>query len=528
MNLDCMREGALTRAPKAAVKAGLLVVLAGALTACQTTSEPLPARNVAHVVVTGSDSPFPALYVPAIEPLPVLVDEEEAPEAVPTVATDLWWHFRANMHLDLHLSQKRVQQELRWLQRHPQYLHRLQARMQTYLPYMYRQVRLRNLPAELALLPIVESALDVYAFSHGGAAGPWQFIRGTARQYGLDINDWYDGRRDVVASTDAALRYLERLHARFGDWYLALAGYNAGQGNVAKALRRNPKTNFFGLRLPRETQMYVPKLLALAAVIKNPDEYGLELPVVDNEPQFDVLTTHSQFQLTKLSEVTGLDTAELHKWNPALAKWSTPPAGPHYIIVPNALDIASAQAAIDDVPHRDRLDWQEVVVRPGDTLSALAQRHNSDVKAIQTANRVRSHRIRVGQKLLIPQGGGASERTQPWANTAHATYRVQPGDSLWKIARDQNVNLRQLIRTNHIGPKDPLPVGKELRIPGKLGPEEVVRKVRYKVRKGDSLARIAAKFNVKISDITKWNRLDVNRYLQPGQAILLYVSVVGG
>jgi membrane-bound lytic murein transglycosylase D len=441
---------------------------------------------------------------------------------------DLWRDLRNNMHLELYLEQSRVQQEIRWLQRHPEYFKRLQPRLQAYLPYLYTQTQLKSMPAELALLPIIESALDTFAFSHGGAAGPWQFVRGTARQYGLDINDWYDGRRDVIASTDAALQYLTDLHKRFDDWNLALAGYNAGQGNVSRALRRRPGGNFFELRLPKETQAYVPRLLALAAVVKDPNAFGITLPEVVPLTTFRTLETHSQFQLTKLSSAIGIDIEEIYRWNPALNQWATPPRGPHRIIVPAIVDIAAAQAEIDAIPSKQRVDWTEINVQEGDTLSQIARRHGTDVTSLRLANNLSNSRIRAGKKLLIPTHAEAL-KTTPRSASGNLAYVVQPGDSLWTIARAHKVKLNKLMRNNHLGPKDTLSVGKTLKIPGTTAvTRKVTRKVHYKVRKGDSLARIAGKFNVSINQIANWNKLDAKRYLQPGQGLLLYVNVLGG
>lgn len=444
------------------------------------------------------------------------------------VQDDLWWHFRQNMHWDLRLDEKRVQQELRWFKRHPEYLQRLESRLQNYLPYLFEQTQLKNMPAELALLPIVESALDVYAFSHGGAAGPWQFIRGTALHYKLSINEWYDGRRDVVASTAAALEYLEDLHNRFDSWELALAGYNAGQGNVSKALRKGQKRDFFVLALPRETRAYVPRLLALAAVVKSPESYGLTLPVIKKRQSFTTLNVHSQFQLSNLAELLPLNLDELHAWNPSINKWATPPAGPHRIIVPASIARDKVQYLIDAIPANQRVDWQEVTVKPGDTLSQIAARYRTDVSALKIANGLSSSRIRQGKKLLIPNPA-VTQSGPPDRVAGLSTHTVKAGDSLWSISRKHKASMKSLMRLNHIGPKDPLGIGVELALPGgKSAKKKIVRKVRYKVRRGDSLARIASKFNVSVQEIARWNRLDTNRYLQPGQGLLVYVNVVGG
>ena len=483
------------------------------------------AQNIGHL----EPLPWPQAHgyvsvVSTLEPIVVPIDPKDE-------SKDLWAVMRRSMHMDLHLEEKRVQQEIAWLKRHPHYLTRLGERMQTYLPYVFREIALNDVPAELALLPIVESALDVYAFSHGGAAGPWQFIRGTARQYRLTMDDWYDGRRDIVASTDAAIRLLTDLHKRYDDWFLALAAYNAGPGNVNRALRKVPGGDYFVLPLPRETKAYVPRLLAIAAVIKNPKSYGLELPSVDNTQMFSVIETHSQFQLSTLASVLELPIDQLQHWNPALGRWATSPRGPHHIVIPANLDRDGAQAAVDDWPEDRRVDWKEIKVSNGDTLSEIAARHKTDVRSLISVNNIVKNRIRAGQKLLIPASG--QDAPPPGFGSSDKVHVVATGESLWTISRQYKVNLRKLMRANHVGPKDPLAVGKKLVIPGYSIPGQaptrsVVRTVRYKVRKGDSLARIAGKFNVTIKQIAEWNSLDLKRYLQPGQALKLYVDVIGG
>ncbi len=480
------------------------------LKSAETTSTPLAAAH-----------PFPALDY--------YLEAESAVQAAspPQVITDFWFHLRKDMHLDLHLSNRRVQQELAWLKKHPRYLHRLKDRLQTYLPYLYRQVSLHNQPAEIALLPIVESALDLYAFSHGGAAGPWQFVRGTARQYGLTIDEWYDGRRDIVTSTAAAIEYLNYLHKRYDDWNLALAGYNAGQGNVDRARRKNPNAGFFDLALPRETRAYVPRLLALAAIIKQPEKYGLTLPEIENTPSFDTLEIHGQFQIDKLLALSDLSQAEFARWNPAYSRWATSPRGPHHIVLPIHLDHAAIQAKIDAIPSGQRVDWREIKVQPGDTLSVLAQRYNTDVKSLQRANGMQNSRVRAGKPLLIPVAGGRHSSPPQFAHASTATHVVTAGESPWSIARQHGVSLNKLMVSNRIGPKDPLTIGRTLALPGKTS-NKVVRTVRYKVKRGDSLARIASKFNVTVKQITNWNKLDARRYLQPGQGLVLHVNVVGG
>ncbi len=437
---------------------------------------------------------------------------------------DLWADIRGSFTLDHAVKQQRVRQELHWLQRHPQYLLDLQDRLQRYLPYIHAEVSRRGLPGELALLPIVESALDPYAFSHGGAAGLWQFIPATAKRFGLPRNWWIDGRRDPVLATNAALDYLEHLHQRLGDWYLALAGYNAGEGNVRRALRRarGDDTSFFALHLPRETSTYVPRLLAVAAAVENPEAYGLTLPKLLPQPAFVTVDTGGQFDLMKAAQALDISLDAIYEWNPALNQWATPPRGPNQLNVP--VDLADiAQARLSAIPEDQRVQWLRIEVASGDTLSGIAHRYHTDIATLRRVNRLRGDRIRAGHPLLIPKSGQAVADYPVARRQAKGDYEVQPGDSLWAIAHRHGVSVATLVKVNQIGPDEVLRVGRRLSVPGATpvhlpvaARDDVVRKVSYGVRRGDSLSAIASKFNVAVRDLVHWNKLDTRKYLHPG------------
>ena len=251
----------------------------------------------------------------------------------------VWSRLRAGFQLDHSVQNPIVQQEIRFLMRNPNSWQQRAKRFQLHLPYMVEQVELLNLPTELALVPLVESGMDPYAFSHGGAAGLWQFIPATAKRFGLQTNWWYDGRRDIVAATDAALAYFSFLHQTFDDWYLALAGYNAGEGGVRRALRkasieRVDTRTYWQLPLPAETKRYVPRLLAYAAIINDPPGYGVNLPSVGAQIAFTKVDLPDQFDLMKVADVLDVSIDELYRHNPALNQWATPPTGPHRLLVP--------------------------------------------------------------------------------------------------------------------------------------------------------------------------------------------------
>ncbi len=467
------------------------------------------------------------------------VELEPAQKNTPVTAADqsIWPDLRGAMALSHQLEQRRVQQEINWLRRNPRYLERLQPRMQKYLPYVLQRTVERGLPSELALIPIVESALDPYAFSPGGASGPWQFMRPTALEYGLIIDRWYDGRRDIVAATEAALDYLEALHTRLGHWPLAIAAYNSGGARVQRAVRRADSSDFFALRLPRETEYYLPKVLALAALISAPENHAVTLPEVTNEQSFTLLELPSQFDLQIVSDLIKLPLAELQAWNPALKRWATPALEDHHLIVPlhhkdaanTPLDITKLQAIVAATQQNERMHWNEIIVRNGDSLSVLAERYNTDITTLKAANRLGTTTIRAGRPLLVPVNQN-SQSVSAYRTTNHLPYTVQAGDSLWSIAKAHNVSIASLVKTNRIAPREVLPIGRKLNVPTAvplpvLGePLEVTRKIAYTVRKGDSLARIAKRFGVGVSELAEWNRLDLQKYLQPGQRLTVYVD----
>jgi len=421
-----------------------------------------------------------------------------------------------------------------------------------YLHYIINETEKRGLPSELALLPVVESAFDPFAYSHGRAAGLWQFIPSTGKYFGLTQSWWHDDRRDVIAATDAALTYLERLANRFdGDYTLALAAYNSGGGTVSSAMRRNrnagKSTDYWSLTLPTETRHYVPKLIALAKIFDDPKAHGIDLPPLKDEPYFEVVDTGSQLDLAQAAELAGVDIDEIYLLNPSYNRWATSPDGPHRLLVP----VASAEAfraALDKLPVAQRVSWRNYVVKSGDSLNTISRKFSTTPSVLQQVNNLNSDLIRIGQRLMIPS---ASKNSDAYALSAaqrlerkqsrerdgnKVRYTVRRGDTFWDIAREHRVSVRELAAWNGMAPGDPLIPGKELVIWSKTSQPTVVaansrrgdamvRKVGYRVRKGDSLARIASRFSVNVRDIASWNDLNTARYLQPGQSLVLYVDI---
>lgn len=463
---------------------------------------------------------------------------------------DLWDRLRESFAMDISNQSPRVQAQLNWYRRHPGYLNRVADRANRYLFHIVEEIERRGLPGELALLPIVESAYDPFAYSHGRASGMWQFIPGTARYFGLDNNWWYDGRRDVLASTDAALTYMERLYNRFGDWHLALAAYNAGGGNVNRAIRNNRNQggdgNYWNLStLPAETQAYVPKMVALAQLIRDPEYHGVALKSLPNQPYFAEVDIQGQLDLAKAAELAEISMDELYLLNPGFSQWATSPDGPHSLLVPYQ-QASIFKENLKSLPPERRMSWQRYQVRSGDSLLTISNRFNTTPSMIREANQLNGDVIRAGSELLIPiPSQNASEyalsenqrlerRQNVRRNGERVEHVVRSGDSFWKLARNHGVTVRELASWNNMAPGDPLMAGQRLVIWSRSDNAQalannnnrsVVRRVTYQVRSGDSLARIASRFRVSVSDISRWNNLNPNAYLQPGQSLTLHVDV---
>lgn len=469
-------------------------------------------------------------------------EEAAAPE-------DLWERIRRGYALP-EQSHARIQAQLAWYAKHPAYMNRVAERATPYLFHIVERLEARGMPAEIAMLPIVESAFHPFAYSHGRAAGIWQFIPGTGKMFGLKQNWWYDGRRDIYASTEAALEYLDRLQRRFdGDWMLALAAYNSGGGTVSRAITKNRRlgkpTDYWSLDLPRETEGYVPKLLALKSLVGDPAAHGLELLPIPDEPYFTKVEIDSQIDLALAAELSGLELDEIYRLNPGFNRWATDPDGPHYLLLP--LDRAAEfEERLAQVDPKDRISWQVHKVRTGETLGGIARKHKTTVATLKRVNKLRNHVIRAGANLLIPVASksassyslSADQRKRAVQNREQKGQKlvhiVRPGDTLWDLSRRHEVGVSQLARWNAMAPRDPLTPGQRLVIwtrsqtQAVSGPARraVTQKLGYVVRRGDSLYRISNRFKVTVAQLRKWNNLPAGGYLQPGQRLTLYVDVI--
>ncbi|HEB92814.1 MAG TPA: LysM peptidoglycan-binding domain-containing protein [Gammaproteobacteria bacterium] len=463
---------------------------------------------------------------------------------------DLWDRLREGFHLQDH-NHPGIRSYLDWYARNQAYLDRVAERARPFLYDIVQEVERRGMPGEIALLPVVESAFQPFAYSAGRAAGIWQFIPATGRHYGLKQNWWYDGRRDVRAATRAALDYLQHLNTLFdGDWLLALAAYNSGEGRVQRAIRANRKkgkaTDFWSLDLPKETRGYVPKLLAISTLIETPGHYGVRLISIPDRPQLAEIDIGSQIDLALAAELAGLSIEEIYRLNPAYNRWATAPDGPHRLLLP--IDKAEAfRHSLAELGTRDRVRWERHRIKPGENLGGIARRYQTSVALLQEVNQIRGQWIRAGDTLMIPiatknlshylsedRRKQAIQDTQRRGNKIHHT--VRSGDTWWDLSRKHGVTTNKLARWNSMSPRDPLFPGQQLVIWSRgnnllktnfTAALDGARhqKIHYRVRKGDSLARIAKRFSVTIAKLRRWNALQKGKYLQPGQRLTLYVDI---
>ena len=363
-------------------------------------------------------------------------------------------------------------------------------RMQLYRPIVEEILDEMDLPPELACVALIESGYSMKAVSRAAAVGPWQFIRGTGKNYGLRINWWYDERRNIVASTYAAGNYLTDLHGIWGDWFLAMAAYNCGEYRVARAVARQRTENFWHLRLPKQTQRYVPKFLAALYILRDPQKYGISIPAV--EPvEFDQVKITDATDLSTVAKCADTTLKVIRDLNPECLRWTTPPKTEIMIKVPKGSGEMCA-AKLDEIPPEERVTWMRHKVKRGETLSVIATKYGASVSSLKTLNGIKNaHRIREGQLLIVPLQGHHAEMAS--SKPAYKTTQ-----------RTINKKALESYAQRHAPPS---------------GYKEVV----YTVKQHDTLGQIAEDYRTSARRIRSWNDLSYRRYIYPGQKLKIYV-----
>jgi len=414
-------------------------------------------------------------------------------------------------------------------------------RAQLYLPYIRERFLAEGLPEDLIYLPFAESGFNTFAVSRAGACGVWQFMPRTAINYGLVVDSWVDERRDPYKSTEAAIKYLKKLYADFGDWSLALAAYNAGEGAIGRALKKTGTEDFFSLceaseDLKQETKLYVPNFLALVKVARNLEQLGFASLDMEKRTAAPVqLKAKPGTDLLALSSSLGIDWKSFRELNPSLRKQEAPPSRSVNVAVPGHL-VAKAQEFLRRPVTPRQTQYATYRVKPGDTWWGLSKKYNVPVADLQKANEGgKTKNLKVGQSLRIPgqSGGGESSvaDTRKWASK-RANYLVRQGDTIWSIAKQFKVDQSSLLKANGLQSSSTLKVGQKLFVPDAGSVEtrtakaqtDAVRSelVNYQVRQGDSLWGIAKRFGVTPSDLQSWNKLAKNTHIRPGDTLKVY------
>ncbi len=457
----------------------------------------------------------------------------DTPKPAITHYDNLWDEISSKLTLgDNHLDA--FDNYLNFYLRNNKHLTRVSKRAKPYLHYIVSEVKKRNMPYEIALLPVIESGFVPEAKSHQSAVGLWQFIPQTAHLYGLKKNWWYDGRQDIVQSTQAALNYLQKLYKlNDNDWLLALASYNGGIGNVWKAVKRyqkkHPEDNspdFWKIRhyLPKETQHYVPQLLAVSYIVKNRDEYNIALEEIENKPYFNIVELDKQVALDTVADLSDTPNKLLAQLNPGYLRPATPPNGPFNIVLPLENHMQFEHKLSQDDSIFD-IQWTEHKIKNGDTLSEIAQKYKTSTKAIKKLNNMKNNSIRVGKTLMIPipqhyaKVFAQQERTKSTYKGPKSYHTVKAGESLWTIARYYNISTQTLCRWNRLDVRTPLSKGQQLEIRS----DQYGYKTEYTLKNGDSLWTVAKKFNVSTSELSSWNRIKRSQVLQPGMKLVIWL-----
>jgi membrane-bound lytic murein transglycosylase D len=556
------------------------MVLAAALAGCATapspnpTETPAPATAAAQVpppavsispaaVSAKPASPTTAPARPLAEgmvqaELPVDFDVAEVPadpaatpDASHTIAgltpeqyPDVFDRIRAGFKLE-DIESRQIDVQLAFFANNPAYLERVFGRAIPYLHHIVQEIEKRGMPLELALLPVVESAFEPYARSWATANGLWQFMPGTGERFGLKQDWWYDGRRDVLESTRAALDYLQYMHDEFfDDWLLAIAAYNCGEFRVQREVNKNRAlgkgVDFFSLSLPSETRAYVPKLMAMRRLVANPEDYGIAFSPIPNEPYFAKVETGGQLDLTLAAELAGITLDEVYELNPGFHRWATDPAGPHFLLLPR--DTADAfKKNLELLSQDERVRVSLHKVKAGESVASIAKKYKTQAIVVRDMNSLENGSpLVVGSELRVPTAvvnlpakvmlaaarvDGHGGRTGRRAGV----HVVRSGDSLWRIAKRNRMDVATLARLNGMGPGDTLRAGQKLVLNTRASTSKKsastgsARQVSYKVRSGDTLSRIAKVFGVTVSDLVSWNGISKHSTLRPGQKLTVNV-----
>lgn len=455
--------------------------------------------------------------------------------AISQTAPNVWEVLRKEFVLNHEVTQPEVQNQLRWLVSHPSYLQKF-AQSEPYMYHIITEIKKRHIPGEIALIPMIESSYDPFAYSGAGAAGLWQLMPGTGTDLGLKQDWWFDGRRSIRPATDAALNYLVYLNKFFnGDWILAFAAYDSGEGTMAriiKASKQTGKINFWSLPVPNETKAYIPRLLALAEIIQNPARYKITLPDIPHTPYFQEVNIGSQIDLSHAAKLAGISYHDLIKLNPGYNRWATAPYRPYKLLIPvNRVENFNRNLA--NFPEDKRVSWTRHQISAGDNLNLIAQRHHTTINLIKELNQLKTNSVKKGQYVLIPKTKSTATATlikahtpttKPMADKRHFTalkeykiiHIVQANESYAQIEKKYGISVNQIKLWNKLKSQKTLQRGQQLviwrrsRVPAT-----------YVIKRGDNLRHIAKVNNIRVTQLFQLNPNIQKHPLHVGQRIRL-------
>lgn len=514
--------------------------------------------------------------VPTLQLSPIIseflagADSAEVSPAQPP--GDLWERIRMGFALG-EMDTPLVQEHENWYASRPDYVRRMVERSQLYLFHIVEEVEKRGMPTEIALLPMIESAFNPKAYSRAHASGIWQFIPSTGKHFGLQQNWWYDGRRDIMAATDAALDYLQKLHDMFGSWELALSAYNWGEGNVMRAVGRNDAkglpTDILSLRMPPETRNYLPKLLAIKNIIANPEAFGIALAPIPNQPYFVKVAADKHIDLTLAARLAEMPEAEFASLNPAHNRPVINSKDTDYLLLPvDKVDTFTSNLENYDKPL---VSWGAYTLGRGEKLDKVARKFSLSVAQLKEINGISGKRRLSSGTLLVPLGEYAARRSgdvlsanfavreEPEVTTRTRIHVVKKGDTLFSIARRYALSPEQIKSLNRLKservalgqklvlerqaavrnlasasrPSQPTKSARPEMKTKTVKPAKVVQSTvkqptrpgstQYTVRRGDTLSSIAKRHKVAVNDIQRWNNISAKRPLNPGLKVTLFI-----
>jgi membrane-bound lytic murein transglycosylase D len=435
-------------------------------------------------------------------------------------------------------SNPAVDSQIRFYTSNKAYFYKVTQLSEPFLHYVASEMEANDMPMELALLPFIESSYNPTAASSANV-GMWQFGAATGRSFGLTQNNWYDGRKDVVASTDAAIRLLKKLYAKFdNDWLLAVAAYNAGDGAIQQAIDKNRRAgkpiDFWSLPLNKTTQGYIPQLLALSKIVSDPNVYDFKLYPIADVPYFVKINVGSQINLVDVAQHGSVDVSLLKKLNAGYKGWLTDPTESRQLLVP--VDAAATvKLKLDSLPQIASVKWQEYQVKKGDNLDAIAKKYGADANQIKTVNNLKTTNLTLGQRLQIPLSPASEKSSYTTAEKTIAEqsvpkektdyYLVKLGDNLWSIAKSQNMSVETLTQLNNMNAKSALKPGQKLLVSAQIATNNnQSRKLNYTIKSGDTLGKIAAKYDVSVKQIMQWNKIKDEASIRPNQELIVLVD----